>query len=63
MHVIAKLNGAKMCRNPDTGDEKLAFEWAQYYGVSRQEFYQELKNFGGSTAQLHRYFERRRMSA
>jgi AraC-like DNA-binding protein len=63
LHVIAKRNGARMCRNPDTGDEKLAFEWAQYYGVETREFYQVARKLGSSSPKLYRYFEQRRRSA
>ena len=57
LHETAKRKGTKLCHNSDTGESKLAWEWAKYYRVSLSEFYRAMKRFGKDDCRLYRHFE------
>ena len=61
LHEVAKKKGQLFCENPFTGERKLAWEWAKYYGVSRAEFYKAMKEYGPNSRALYRHLEGKRL--
>ena len=61
LHKIAKKKNVLFCTNPETGESKLAWEWAEYYGVSLAEIKNAMDTYGRSSYQLYRHLEGKRL--
>ena len=61
LHVNAKKRNILFCTNPETGESKLAWEWARHYGVSLAEINQAINDYGRNSRQLYRHLESRKV--
>ena len=61
LHEVAKKKGQLFCRNPYTGESRLAWEWAKDYGISLAEINSAINDYGRNSRALYRHLESRKV--